>query len=630
MKKLLAILFLLVVYPAYSQDYTNSQVPQVPLQNINSSGGTNLNLADDGMALGIKLGFEFEFFGNKYDSVNISNNGFLTFTGTNSMCCQGNQLPSFGMDYSISGLWTDLISINNTNPFYKSYELDSNKLFTVGWYGALEFYNTNAPNTFEISLYEGSNNILLNYGDVNIFGHSLTIGLQGDGSKNQFSQIYTGNNANLFDNTSYLFTYIPPEPIQLTPPDCTTNPADISCVIKLNANNVTSEPISYESNRTAVVSLSAQNETTNEQQIIGGVPPDLEWLLSMNSQQTDMSQQEKEEELKDSIEQDILELVLAAAQEPTQDTEQERTNRVNNAGSSMDNDNDNTVQNSMPSQMSANNETTENQSSNNDSALEKDDVQELIASSQTLTEEQIIEQDQGSTDSNIELIAQISQPTKNIEDSNDNSIVNDEGSVDEEKFVTQQIENSNNESTNVEELAVANSVKSSDDATTEDEDVLKIVKDSQKSAFKEEEEDSLVTTTVMLPVLGTVPGMNSTFNIDINTADKERLGLIKPQNERKSDAEKRADQVIAANKDQQDQINKDYMNADQSGILGAIASDTDVTAYRTMMIPQNVSWYKADEIYKNVIYRDNVRGSYFLEKGNTDTYKKMVEEQYKK
>ena len=71
------------------------------------------------------------------------------------------------------------------------------------------------------------------------------------------------------------------------------------------------------------------------------------------------------------------------------------------------------------------------------------------------------------------------------------------------------------------------------------------------------------------------------------------------------------------------------MDADQSGLIGAIAGDTDVTAYRTSNIPDLSSWYKPEDIYKNVKYNDNKRGMYFLEKGNTDTYKKMVEEQYK-
>ena len=71
------------------------------------------------------------------------------------------------------------------------------------------------------------------------------------------------------------------------------------------------------------------------------------------------------------------------------------------------------------------------------------------------------------------------------------------------------------------------------------------------------------------------------------------------------------------------------MDADQSGIVAAMGADTDVSAYRTAMLRDNNNWYKPEDIYKGIIIKDNVRGSYFLEKGNTDTYKKMVDEQYK-
>ena len=77
------------------------------------------------------------------------------------------------------------------------------------------------------------------------------------------------------------------------------------------------------------------------------------------------------------------------------------------------------------------------------------------------------------------------------------------------------------------------------------------------------------------------------------------------------------------------EINKNYMEADQSGIVAAIGADTDVSSYKTAMIADAAQWYKDKDIYKGVIIKDNVRGSYFLEKGSTDTYKKMVDEQYK-
>ena len=125
------------------------------------------------------------------------------------------------------------------------------------------------------------------------------------------------------------------------------------------------------------------------------------------------------------------------------------------------------------------------------------------------------------------------------------------------------------------------------------------------------------------------PNLANAFNVVPNTTNLEILGVLSNKQDEKSDAEKRAEQVVAANKEQQEEINKNYMDADQSGIVAAMGNDTDVTSYRSAMLNDNNIWYKPEDIYKNIVYKDNVRGAYFLEKGNTDTYKKMVEEQYK-
>jgi hypothetical protein len=124
-----------------------------------------------------------------------------------------------------------------------------------------------------------------------------------------------------------------------------------------------------------------------------------------------------------------------------------------------------------------------------------------------------------------------------------------------------------------------------------------------------------------LALANSVNTVNDVMNLQI-------LGVI-GKVEEKSDAEKRAEQIVTANQQQMEEINKNYMEADQSGIIGAMGADTDVNSYRTAMIADAAQWYKDKDIYKGVIIKDNVRGSYFLEKGNTDTYKKMVEEQYK-
>jgi hypothetical protein len=125
------------------------------------------------------------------------------------------------------------------------------------------------------------------------------------------------------------------------------------------------------------------------------------------------------------------------------------------------------------------------------------------------------------------------------------------------------------------------------------------------------------------------PSAAAAFGAPPSVMNLEILGIIGNKPEEKSDAEKRADQIVAANQQQMEEINKNYMDADQSGIIGAIGADTDVSSYRTAMISDADLWYKDKDIYKGIIIKDNVRGSYFLEKGNTDTYKKMVDEQYK-
>lgn len=125
------------------------------------------------------------------------------------------------------------------------------------------------------------------------------------------------------------------------------------------------------------------------------------------------------------------------------------------------------------------------------------------------------------------------------------------------------------------------------------------------------------------------PNLANAFNVLPNVTNLEIMGVLNNKQEEKTDAEKKADQVVAANKEQQDEINKNYMDADQSGIVAAMGADTDVNSYRSAMLNDNNIWYKPEDIYKNVVYKDNVRGAYFLEKGNTDTYKKMVADQYK-
>jgi len=166
-------------------------------------------------------------------------------------------------------------------------------------------------------------------------------------------------------------------------------------------------------------------------------------------------------------------------------------------------------------------------------------------------------------------------------------------------------------------------------AAVEQEELENSIVQQAIAASQVEEENKMGFAEAEAVTIASDPALANAFNIQPNTASLELLGVLSNKAEEKSDAELRAEQVVAANKEQQEAINANYMEADQSGILAAIGSETDVSAYRSAMLRDASAWYKPEDIYKGVIIKDNVRGSYFLEKGNTDTYKKMVEEQYK-
>ncbi len=154
-----------------------------------------------------------------------------------------------------------------------------------------------------------------------------------------------------------------------------------------------------------------------------------------------------------------------------------------------------------------------------------------------------------------------------------------------------------------------------------------IIQQAIASSQQNEDDNKMGFAEAEAVTIASDPALANAFNVQPNTANLELLGVLGSRAEEKSDAELRAEQVVAANKEQQDAINANYMDADQSGIVAAIGAEADVSSYLSQRLT-DVPFYKPEDIYKNIVIKDNVRGSYFLEKGNTDTYKKMVEEQY--
>jgi hypothetical protein len=691
MKRFLALL-LLFCGAAHAQqiDYTYTQTyvgAPAPFQQLNVNQGTPLNLADDQVSNPINLGFNFKFYGQDFNSAFISSNGVLGFQGPINGCCSGYNLANPGNRYGIFALQTDLVNLQTTNPWYRTQGEQGDRTFTVGWYNMPIYYDQNFRSSFEITLFENNNNILLNYGDLNTNGRFFTAGIKGNDG--EYELIYSGTNDAFLENSSYMFSFIPPPPpipeflywinlatengvFTLTtagvvrygasgvytyaelqqgtyscsngsfgdpipgvykscefgsniPPvvDCSVTPGDISCLIEDGIIDYTdpeellasleddftntgddgidngSDDGSDSGSDDGSETYSTEDTTNSFEEDFASVDEELiseeeseditesdameeliaeqelEELLSIEEMQDsieegDGEKEENEEKLADSIDPSILSLVLSIV---------ESTSIVDNSGATAGAASSTTAAAAIGAGGALNNTATVTTSSRTESASNFS----IDAANESLNEATQFAATESQTNTNInaETNAALGLVTDSLRDA--------------------------------ENLVASSAITEETVATNK----------TNESAFDD-------NTETDLPVMTLDPNnpLSQFFNSMPSLANLEAAGALNNRQD-KSDAEVRAEQVVAANQEEQEAINANYMEADQSGIVSAIAVDADVTSYLSARLMDNNTWYKPEDIYKGIKINDNVRGSYFLEKGNTDTYKKMVEEQYK-
>jgi len=80
----------------------------------------------------------------------------------------------------------------------------------------------------------------------------------------------------------------------------------------------------------------------------------------------------------------------------------------------------------------------------------------------------------------------------------------------------------------------------------------------------------------------------------------------------------------------QSTVKKDVQDNDLAGLVRIERMAVTPVGFNVYSLAlRDVAFYQPKEIYKNVVIKDNVRTMYFIEKGNTDTFNKMIEGQYK-
>ena len=676
MKRFLALLLLFSgAAQAQQMDYTHTQTyvgAPAPFQQLNQNQGTPLNLGDDQISGPINIGFNFTFYGQNFNNAFISSNGVLGFQNPINGCCSGYNLANPGNKYGIFVLQTDLINLQTTNPWYTTQGEQGDRRFTVGWYDMPIYYDSNFRSSFEITLFESNNNILLNYGDLNTNGRFFTAGLKGNDG--QYELLYSGTNDTFLENSSYMFSFIPPPPefpywnnlasenglFTLTTAGVVRygaiggyayaelQPGTYSCSNGLfgDPNPGVNKSCEFGSNIPPVVEVDCSI-----------TPGDISCLIDDG-----IIDYTDPEELLASLETDDFTNTGDDGSDDGSDSgSDDGSNSDSNNGSETDSTEDTT--NSFEEDFASVDEEAISEEEFED-ITETDAMEELIAE-QELEEMLAVSESQYSTEEfeeqeeNEEKLADAIDPfilslVLSIVEST--SIVDNSGATAGAASSSSTIaaattagtSGASNNTTTATTSSRTEFAASADDVNINTEvnatanlaaDLLKDAENlAASSAITEETvaanqtnnsafDDKTEMDFLSMPLDPNNP-LSQFFNSMPSLANLEAAGALNNKQD-KSDAEVRAEQVVAANQEEQEAINANYMEADQAGIVAAIGADVDVSSYRTAMLNDNNIWYKPEDIYKGVIIKDNVRGSYFLEKGSTDTYKKMITEQYK-
>ena len=158
------------------------------------------------------IGFNFTYYGNAYSQFQLTTNGLLCFGGGATSAYSETTLPnSSSPNNCIYAFWDDLYSYNiSTQPIlYRTIGSSPNRELIAQWTNYGFFSSTLPMGTFQVILYEGTNNIRLQYRQLltaeRSLGQNAAIGVENsDGS---VGVQYSYHTASLTPEQSILWTW---------------------------------------------------------------------------------------------------------------------------------------------------------------------------------------------------------------------------------------------------------------------------------------------------------------------------------------------------------------------------------------------------------------------------------------
>lgn len=195
----------------FGYTFTDSNFPDGPTHDwleISGTGTPALTNSDDSWVGNIDIGFFFNYYGTDYSQLAISNNGLLFSGGTTWEYINEEIRNSPSVHGFIAPYWDDIVTWGSADAiYYKTLGTAPNRMFVAEWNDNQHYHSSTSGITFEVILYEGSNNIKFQYKDVDFGtvsgavggdnppynnGGSATVGIEGptgnDGLQYSFNE----------------------------------------------------------------------------------------------------------------------------------------------------------------------------------------------------------------------------------------------------------------------------------------------------------------------------------------------------------------------------------------------------------------------------------------------------------
>ncbi len=233
---------------AAAPEYSATASVTYSFVDISATGTGVLSGTDDGK-VAVAIGFPFSFYGQNYSTACVSTNGLLSFGACDASIDFNNQdLSSAATPGNLPGVapfWTDLTfaAAGSGAVQYQTMGDAGSRQFIVQWTNAY-VVRAKAPVTFQVILSEGSNNILVQYKNVEVGagspaneGGKSTVGIRDTDGQTSGRYLQWSYNAPVLTNSAALL-FRPAQVSTTVEITVTTAPAGLE--IKVDRHTYTS------------------------------------------------------------------------------------------------------------------------------------------------------------------------------------------------------------------------------------------------------------------------------------------------------------------------------------------------------------------------------------------------------